>query len=138
MKAKRFQRQYNLLRVFSTANPKLRKAIVKNADPDFIQALLDICVNILHGNVKQIPPKIFKKLYKHKACFRRLANCTKSGKQGIQKARKQLGNSKQSGGIFPFILGPLLPLIAKALIPVAAGAIGAAVSKGVGKAIDKA
>ena len=117
MKTKRIRRKHHdLLHVFATANPKFRKAIVKNADDDFIQALLNISKSILYGNKKDIPLKTYRKLYKHRNSLRKMAECCYLKRsQRIPKARHQLAND-QVGGVIPFIAMAAAPLIADSVV----------------------
>ena len=123
MGVKRFKRQYPLLSVFSRGNPRLQQAIVKNADPEFIRAIVDIVVNLLRGNIKGLPSSQVKKLDKYKTHFRKIGECSKI-RGGVEKARKAI--LVQKGGFLP-----LLPLLTS-IIPAAATAIGSLIS-GLGK-----
>lgn len=113
MGTKRFRQQYALLQAFSKAQPKLKRAIIKNADPGFIQALVDIVINVLRGNLKNIPKHLFEKLDKHKNSLRKLAKSVQR-KGGIKKVRSRLN---QRGGFLP-----ILPLLST-LIPLASNLI---------------
>jgi hypothetical protein len=121
-----------ILQVLQSANPKLRKAIIKNADDKTICTLVEIVTNLLNGN---IPLKSHQRsqLLKFKNSLRKVKACCSKHNKVINKgkARKLLN---QSGGALPFLIPLLLPLIAKALLGgvVAAGA-GVATKKILGQ-----
>lgn len=128
MGVKRFRRQFALLQAFSKANSKLKKAIVKNADPDFIQALLDITINLLNGNLPNIPKSLHGQLNKRKHMIRCMAQCVHK-RGAIKKVQSALS---QKGGFIPLLplLGSIIPFAAKILAPIAVSAIGSSLLSG--------
>lgn len=64
--------QLALLQVLKDASPKLQKAIIKNADPEIINAFSEICHNYVCSNI-DCSKSHFKKLNKYKATVRKLA-----------------------------------------------------------------
>ena len=115
MGVKRFKRQRSLLEAFAAGKSNLQKAIVKNADTDFIRAIIDIVVNLLRGNISNIPTPLTKRLNKHKNSLRKIGEFSQR-KGSIEKARRTI--LVQRGGIFP-----LIPLLSK-VIPLAASVLG--------------
>lgn len=100
----RIKRQLDVLRVLSTAKPKLRKAIVANSDAELVLALCEVIVNVLSGNVK-IDYRQRQRLKRYHTTLRKLIDRTKSIKQ-----KKDL--IVQQGGFLPSLLVPALSVIA--------------------------
>ena len=120
MVLKRFKRQRPLLEAFAAGKSSLQKAIIKNADTDFIRAIIDIVVNLLRGNISNIPAPLAKRLHKHKNSLRKIGEFSKR-KGSIEKVRRTI--LIQRGGIFP-----LIPLLSS-VIPLAASVIGGLVNR---------
>lgn len=99
---KNIKKNYHLLSVLARATPAQRKAILKQATPNEIKVICEICHNTLQGNI----PVNISKLKKYKSSIRKLTN----KKIPIKKKKKILIN--QTGGFLPLILGPLLSLVA--------------------------
>lgn len=97
---KRLKLNKHFLHILKYARPKLRKAILENADDELIKTLLEIVVNTLNGNHK-VTKSIKSKLSKYKHCFRKLA-CTKVP---LKKKRKII---VQTGGFLSILLPSLL------------------------------
>lgn len=89
-----------MLYVLNTASPKLRKAIIKNSNPEVIKAISEISHNTLKGNNK-ICAKTKQKLSGYKRQLRVLA-CPK---QTINAKRKTI---IQRGGFLPLLIGSVL------------------------------
>lgn len=118
---KHLEKHHHMFEVLKKASPKLRKAILRNADDDLICILAEIIVNLMDRNI-EIRPQQKRKLARFKNIFRRIArHCSHTPNK--RKLRKQI---VQSGGALPF----LIPLIAKA-------ALAGAVSSGIGIATKK-
>lgn len=90
----------HMLHVLQSANPKLRKAILKEVPNDVIQVLSEICLNTLRGNVK-VKQQTREKLKAYKGVLRQLA----SSSVGDTKKRRLL---IQKGGFLGLLLGALL------------------------------
>lgn len=86
--------------ILKNAKPKLRNAIVKNADDDLIKTLHEIAHNTLHKN-NPINVKQKKILKRYKTPIRSLA-CPK---RSLSQKRKLI---IQSGGFLPALLGTVL------------------------------
>lgn len=97
---KKLRKCKHLLYVLKSANPNLRKAILKNAPKHVIDALSEICLNTVVGNVK-ISPKIKAKLSKYRKVLRDLSD----KRTTLAKKRKLL---VQKGGFLGIILSTLL------------------------------
>lgn len=89
-----------MLYVLKNSKPKLRKHILKLADPEIIKTLCEVCINTLNGNVT-MPVKIINYLKKYKRAMRQLA----FSKSNIPSKRSIL---VQRGGFLPVLLGTLL------------------------------
>lgn len=61
------------LAVFRDSNPTLKKAILQNCDQGFIDAIAEICLNYLRGNIN-CTRKQYLELAKHKDCLRNIVN----------------------------------------------------------------
>ncbi len=112
----RLQKYESLFRVLQQADPKMRTAIIRSAPEPFIQTLIEVVLNFLHGNI-HTSPSLVTKLKKHKKKLRQLASYR--SKRGLGKVRKDLVTQK---GGFLFLL-PLLGTIAMAATAAAAPAI---------------
>lgn len=64
--------QLHVLEVLKNASPKLRTAIIKNVEPEVIEAISEICHNYVKGNVK-CEDVHYNELQKHQDCLRLLA-----------------------------------------------------------------
>jgi hypothetical protein len=89
-----------MLHVLKTAKPKLRGAILKEADKELILAIVECALNVLNGNCK-LRECIKHKLRKHKKILRRLIDRSEK----ISSKRKHI---IQKGGF-------LIPLLSAVL-----------------------
>ena len=100
------RRALPLLKTLADANPKLKKAIIKNASPDLMLAISEIALNILKGVIK-LNPNQKHRLSRYKKEFRSLAKKNVS----VGKKRKllvQKGGSALLGALIPLALSFLL------------------------------
>lgn len=93
---------------------KVSKAIIKNADSDFICSLCDCAYNLLKGNV-QLTVAQKKTLIKYKKHLRSLVN----KKTGLRKKRQILQT-----GSGAFLAALLAPLASTVLLPLLRQVIG--------------
>lgn len=100
------------------AHAKNKKKLLKTATASQLNAIRNVCYNLCKGRFK-LPPKIYKKISRHRRCIRDLAN--KKKLKSVQGIRKRL---IQHGGF----LGALLPAILGLISTVG----GRALSKAVG------
>lgn len=98
-KLKRLRKHKHLLYTLKDAKPKLRSAILKSVDDDFIKTLHEIAYNTLNKN-NPITTKQKDSLKRYKTPIRKLA-CPK---QTLQQKRKLV---VQNGGFLPALLGSL-------------------------------
>ena len=112
MKAKQCQEFLKLMA--ESKSPKRRKLLVDWASNKDIDAISEIALNTLNGNIK-LTPNIYRKIKKHKKIIRLLA----STKPKINQKKKII---KQSGGFLPFLIpaaisavSNLLPAVIKAI-----------------------
>lgn len=89
------------------AKPKLRNAIIRYSDDDFIKTLAEISLNTLNGNIA-VDNKTKKKLRAYKRVIRKLA-CSKQ----CNKAKRKL--IIQKGGFLPMLIGTILSGVIGAL-----------------------
>lgn len=83
----RIKRNALLLKALYCASPKKRKDILLRSSLDFIQALCEIALNLLKGNIPSSPSQ-FKKLKMQKKIIRLLADKKtnlKTNKLALQK-----------------------------------------------------
>lgn len=87
---------FHCLNVLQKASPKLRTAIIKNADTDLIDAISECCKNVLNS-ATDIPPATLKRLKSAKNDIRKLSN-----KHQSAKTRRKL--IIQKGGFLQYLL----------------------------------
>lgn len=89
------------------AKPKLRNAIIRNSDDDFIKTLSEISLNTLNGNSK-ICDKTKNMLRPYKRLMHKLI-CPKRS----SKSKRRL--IIQKGGFLPMLIGSILSGVIGAL-----------------------
>lgn len=104
--------QFNLLKILSDANPKLRNAILIHSSPELIDAISEICYNYLLGNIK-CEKKQYNILKKHSTCIRKLAEKSKAKKNTSRLYRREIADKRkilmmQGNGFFLSLFIPLL------------------------------
>jgi hypothetical protein len=114
----RIEKYACILKALQYVDPKWRVGIVRSGPSDFIKCLIEIAVNLLHGNVPTDKDTLAK-LRRNRAKIRHFAKLR--GKRGISKARSQL---TQKGGLIPLLI-PLLAGLGG--VGAAAGIAGAVV-----------
>lgn len=120
------EKNREILQVLQTASPKLRKAIIENADDKVICVLVEIINNLLSGNIPLSTANKIK-LRRWKTTFRKLCQtCINKKGVKIKPAREQL---IQTGGALPFLIPLLAPIIAKAALGGIAAAASGAITK---------
>ena len=100
----RMQRNFALLDLLHKAAPRARGVIVNNTSPDFLNALCEIALNVLRGNIP-LSSTQYKLLKKKKKVIRLIAD----------KKVKHLKKKKtitQTGGFLLPLLGAAIPFIA--------------------------
>lgn len=90
-----------MLYALESSNPKLRTAILKNADDELIRTISEIAYNIIRGNVP-LSKKRIEKLKKYKIQLRKLATPSRS----LTLKRKVC--VQKGGGIVLAVLGSIL------------------------------
>lgn len=98
-----------LLKILSSAPPKLRRKILETGNLQLIKAIVECIENVLKGNIA-IEESGFKKLKKHKSALR-----------AVSKAPNKLSQKKkviiQKGGAFlPALLIPVITVLAEKLL----------------------
>ena len=99
----RMQRNLGLLELLFKSTPSVRRVIVGKATPDFINALCEIALNVLSGNIP-LTDKQYKQLKRRKAIIRLVAD----KKVKLLKKKKSIN---QSGGFLLPLLGAAIPFI---------------------------
>lgn len=102
----RLKRQCALIKHLNESNSKERKKIVEVVGKEFINTCRDCCLNILQGSV-ELPPQSLKKLRRHKAIIRGVAD----KKTNHKRARKLL----LKGGFLNLLI-PILAGVANSLL----------------------
>lgn len=110
------ERHLQLLEVLKKADPKLRKAILKNADSGAIDAIGEICFNYINGNIV-CSKQQYGELAKHKNDIRKLvAQCQKKkGKNCSKKIERKILLQK-GDGFWLALLSPVVSELAGYLI----------------------
>lgn len=90
----------HMLYILKDCKPKLRKALLQNADSGLVKTINEIAYNILNGN-NLIDKKTKAKLKKYKKHMR----CLTSPKRSIASKRKLL---VQNGGFLPTLIASIL------------------------------
>lgn len=98
---KNIRRNYHFLNALRCVSSTQRKALLKNATPDQIKAICEICDNTLKGNL----PVNVNKIKKYKCAIRKLAD----KKIGLKAKKKILVN--QSGGFLQYLIKPLISFV---------------------------
>lgn len=98
----------------------MRELIIRNADKDLINAIVEICFNYLRGNIN-CSKKQFRELSKHRGCMRKIVKSQLNGKKCGGKKKNQRKREKeillQKGGGFWFeLLTPLVSELTTGLI----------------------
>jgi hypothetical protein len=99
------KKKLHCLHVLQTASPKLRKAILENADRDLVHAIAECCINFLYNKLN-ISNESVDKLRRRKNVIRSLAH----SKTPISKKKKLLVQS--GGGFLSLLLPAAISLIA--------------------------
>lgn len=116
------RRHLTILKVLAASKPSHRRQLLSELDCRDIQALSEICLNLLKGNIP-LTPALYDSLKKHKRTIRYIAN--KSQHKCVNRLRRYITN--QRGGLFP-----ILPLILPAVASLVASVSGRAISKALG------
>lgn len=97
-----------LLKLFrASTNPTRVAQILRKANPNQIQALSEVALNLLQRNIP-LRSKFRKQLYPYREVVRRLANENASPSQ--KKKLLLRTNSVQTGGVLPFLIPFLAPI----------------------------
>ena len=99
----RFQKNKHLLLSVAKCKKKLRNAIFKNCDKEFIYAICECILNIVNGNIT-INKENYNKLKPFKNIFKKLLN-----KSSLKSKKKIL---IQKGGFLQFLIPALIEGIA--------------------------
>jgi len=102
----RLKKHVSTLELLKKATPSLQKAIISKSGDDLIRCVCDCALNILKSNIP-VTKTQKKKLSRHKAALRRLAD----SKVSLKAKRRSL----QTGGFLGAILSTVLPVIASLL-----------------------
>jgi hypothetical protein len=104
------------LKKLANCGKKKRDFLVENASRDNINAISEIALNTLHGNVP-LTTKQKKSLYKHRSTIRKLSN------KRLSKKKKQI-LLVQKGGILPALVAPILSVLAGVATKAVGSALG--------------
>lgn len=120
------ENQLHLLEALKKASPKLRRAIITNAEAELIEAISEICYNYINGNV-ECDTVHYDDLKKHKACLRLLAKSESSPDEASEhvKASPEYERAiagkreillQQGDGFWVSLLAPLVSELASHFI----------------------
>lgn len=99
----RMQRNLALLELVYKSSPSVRRVIVNNAGSDFINALCEIALNVLRGNIP-LSDKQYNQLKKKKKSIKLITV------KGVKLAKKKK-TINQTGGFLLPLLGAAIPFI---------------------------
>lgn len=111
----RLKKNLHTLHTIADSKPKLRKALVANADNDLIFCLADCIYNVLQSNVPMTRAQL-SKLYKYRHYLRKVAH----KRTTMKEKRKVL---QQNGGFLPLLLTPLLGIAGSLIGEAISGAV---------------
>lgn len=103
----RLKRHIHELYTLHSCKPCQRNNYLKNASPDLVHCLCEVCHNILKGNIP-ISKNQLNKLKKHRNLMRKLVDIQGEKKNKNLKEKRKL--ISQTGGFLPLILTPLLTI----------------------------
>ena len=106
--SRRVQKNCDVLKVLAKCKPPMRKAIIKTADNDLLEAITEYLLNICKDTIK-ISPKTYKKLAQYSRHIEVVAD---KSKPLAQRRRVIL---QKRDGFLPFLLAPVLEQLASFL-----------------------
>lgn len=101
--ATRVKKNIHFLKVLHDSKPKIRKAILQNADKELIDTICECLHNILRGNVV-VSPALKRKIHRQRANI-----CQLHSKKCSLKRKKKI--LIQQGGFLPALLAPILGIV---------------------------
>lgn len=132
---KNLQNQRDFLNVLIKLNPKLRKSLLKHANKNLKRAIVEIIVNVMHGNIK-LSKNQKQKLLKYKTILRRVYKQYYNERNNkIKKIKINQKDIVQVGGVLPLIIPLIAGIIGKAAL---AGVATAGAAYATNKIIDRA
>ena len=105
--SRRVKKNCDVLKVLAKCKPPMRKAIIKVADNDLLEAITECLLNICKNTIK-ISPKTYKKLAQYSRHIEVVADKSKPLAQ--RRVILQKGD-----GFLPFLLAPVLEQLASFL-----------------------
>ena len=106
--SRRVQKNCDVLKVLAKCKPPMRKAIIKTADNDLLEAITECLLNICKNTIR-ISPKTYKKLAQYSRHIEVVAD---KSKPLTQRRRVIL---QKGDGFLPFLLAPVLEQLASFL-----------------------
>ena len=106
--SRRVKKNYDVLKVLAKCKPYMRRAIIKAADDDLLEAITECLLNICKNTIK-ISPKTYKKLAQYS---RHIEVVVDKSKPLAQRRRVIL---QKGDGFLPFLLAPVLEQLASFL-----------------------
>ena len=104
---RRVKKNYDVLKVLAKCKPYMRRAIIKAADDDLLEAITECLLNICKNTIK-ISPNTYKKLAQYSRHIEVVADKSKPLTQ--RRVILQKGD-----GFLPFLLAPVLEQLASFL-----------------------
>ena len=102
------RRNSDVLKVLTTCTPKLRKAIIRAAHKDLLEAIRQCLLNVWHETVK-LHPKTARKVAPYSDHIKFAAD----SRNPITKRKKVI--LQKGEGFLPFLLAPVLQQLANFL-----------------------
>ena len=106
--SRRVKRNCDILKVLANCKPPMRRAIIKAADKDLLEAITECLLNICKNTIK-ISPNTYKKLAQYSRHIEVVAD---KSKPLTQRRRVIL---QKGDGFLPFLLAPVLEQLASFL-----------------------
>lgn len=96
--------QIPTLKFISRASPDVARAVVSKSDCDLISGIIEICLNVLAGNISCTPEEL-RALKSFKTQIKKLARTKKLTKKASRE--KKLINQR-GGSLLPILIDPAL------------------------------
>lgn len=99
----RVKRHLSLMELIYKSKPHMRRLIISKASPDFINALCELALNVLKGNVP-LSSNQYKQLQKQKSVIRFVAD------KKVKALKKKKAITQRGGFLLP-LLGAAIPFL---------------------------
>ena len=107
--SRRVKGNYDILKVLAKCKPHMRRAIIKAADKNLLEAITECFLNICKDTIK-ISPKTYKKLASYSNHIEIVADKSKP----LAKRKRVI--LQKGDGFLPLLLAPVLEQLASLLV----------------------